>query len=372
EIRRRNLIGPAEIPYDNGLGMTYDSGDFPQMVDRAVALGDWAGFPARRALSAARGRRRGIGISTYIDLSTGAPQERAEIDVVAEGDDGGRLDVVIGTQASGQGHDTSFGQVVADLMQVPYERIRLIYGDTDVVKVGGGSHSGRSMRMGAIVLSNAAKEVLDKGAEAAAAMLEAAPADIAYRDGRYTVVGTDRSVGLFEVAAREHLRGVSQIHTPIAAFGNGCHVCEVEVDPDTGAVEILRYAAVDDVGRAINPLLIDGQTHGGIAQGMGQALQERCVYDRDTGQLLSASFMDYALPRADQLPFFATEIAEVPAPTNPLGVKPGSEGGTAPAPAVIVNAIVDALAADGVAHIDLPATPETVWRAMRAALASRA
>ncbi|MBM3486533.1 MAG: xanthine dehydrogenase family protein molybdopterin-binding subunit [Alphaproteobacteria bacterium] len=377
EIRRRNLIPRSAVPYDNRLGMTYDSGDFPFVFETAARLGDWTGFAARRRDAAGRGRLRGIGIANYIDLSTGAPVERAEIDVVPSG----RLDVVMGTQASGQGHETSFGQVVADLMEVPFDAITLITGDTDVVKAGGGTHSGRSMRMGAIVLSEAAREVLDKGRRIASVMLEAAVGDIGYGDGRFRVVGTDRSVGLFEVAAAARtradlpaaikgpLRGLCQINQPIAAFGNGCHVCEVEVDPDTGVVEIARYSAVDDVGRAINPLTIDGQTHGGIAQGFGQALQEHCVYEPATGQMTSATFMDYAMPRADQLPNFVTEIVEVPAPTNPLGVKPGSEGGTAPSPAVITNAIVDALSDLGVDHVELPASPERVWHTIQAARA---
>jgi len=380
EIRRRNMVPPSAIPYDNRLGMVYDSGDFPLSMEQAVEISDWAGFEARREDARARGRLRGIGIANYIDLSTGAPRERAEITIDSREQ---HIDVVIGTLAAGQGHETSFGQVVADLLEAPYESVRLITGDTDIVKVGGGTHSGRSMRMGAIVLSNAAGEIIERGKAIASHMLEAAAADIEYGSGLFTVAGTDRSVGLFEVAtaAQERvdlpeelhgpLEGQSEIYEPTPAFGNGCHVCEVEIDPDTGVVDIVRYTAVDDVGRAINPLLIDGQTHGGIAQGAGQALMERIHYDLETGQLLSGTFMDYAMPRARDFPSFATAITEVPAPTNPLGIKPGSEGGTAPAPAVITNAIVDALRDYGVRHIEIPATPERVWRAMRAGKVNR-
>ncbi len=374
DIRRRNMVPSSAIPYDNQLGMVYDSGDFPLSMEQAVELSDWAEFEARREAARADGRLRGIGIANYIDLSTGAPRERAEITVDSREK---HIDVVIGTLAAGQGHETSFGQVVADLLEAPYETIRLITGDTDIVRVGGGTHSGRSMRMGAIVLSNAANDIIARGKEIASHMLEAATSDIEYGAGRFTVAGTDRSIDLFEVAAAAQeqvglpeemhgpLAGQSEINEPTPAFGNGCHVCEVEIDPDTGVVDIVRYTAVDDVGRAINPLLIDGQTHGGIAQGAGQALMEKIHYDPETGQLLSGTFMDYAMPRADDFPSFATAITEVPAPTNPLGVKPGSEGGTAPAPAVITNAIVDALRDYGVRHIEMPATPERVWRAMR-------
>lgn len=375
EIRRINMVPPSAIPYDNQLGMVYDSGDFPLSMEQAVKLANWTGFEARREAAYLRGRLRGIGIANYIDLSTGAPRERAEITVDSREQ---HIDVVIGTLAAGQGHETSFGQVVADLLEVPYETVRLITGDTDIVKVGGGTHSGRSMRMGAIVLSNAATEIIERGKVIASHLLEAAESDIEYGAGRFTVAGTDRSIGLFEVAAAAQeqvdlpvelygpLAGQSEINEPTPAFGNGCHVCEVEIDPDTGVVDIVRYTAIDDVGRAINPLLIDGQTHGGIAQGAGQALMEKIHYDPETGQLLSGTFMDYAMPRARDFPSFVTAITEVPAPTNPLGVKPGSEGGTAPAPAVITNAIVDALRDYGVRHIEIPATPERVWQAMRA------
>ena len=374
EIRRRNIAPADAIPYFNGLGLTFDSGDFPAAMERAVALSGW---PGRAGETAADGRLRGIGIATYIDLATGAPHERTEIEILPEG----RVEVVIGTQDSGQGHETAFGQMVAEMLSVDFDTIRFTLGDTDLVSVGGGSNSGRSMRLGATILSEASGAILAKGGEIAAHVLEAASADIEYRDGSFTVVGTDRSIGLFEAARAaterddlpDSLKGplaaAAEIESRKPAFGSGCHVCEVEIDPETGAVEIVRWTAVDDVGRAINPLLIDGQTHGAVVQGIGQALSERCVYEEGTGQLLSASFMDYAMPRADSVPSFATALQEVPAPTNPLGVKPGSEGGTAVSPAAVANAVVDALKPLGVRHIELPASPERVWRAIRDAAA---
>ena len=374
-LRRRNLVPSSALPYDNRLGMIYDSGEFEANMDIAVELGDWAGFGERRAAARTRGRLRGIGISNYIDLSTGVPQERSEIEISPEE----RIEVVIGTMDSGQGHATAFAQVVADQLGAPVGTIALVTGDTDAVSVGGGTHSGRSMRMGTIVILQAAEEIIDKGRRIAGHVLEAAETDIEFAAGRFTVAGTDRSLGLFEVAAAARdrddlpddlhgpLRADADVVLPRAVFGNGCQVCEVEIDPETGTVEIVRYAAVDDVGRAINPLLIDGQTHGGIAQGVGQALMEDCAYDPETGQMRAATFMDYAMPRADNLPFFKTAITEVPSAANPLGIKPGSEGGTAPAPAVLSNAIVDALADLGVRHIELPATSERVWRAIQAA-----
>jgi carbon-monoxide dehydrogenase large subunit len=375
EMRRRNMITQDALPFDNKLGMTYDSGDFPANLDIAVEAADWAGFEARRRAARERGRYRGIGMASYIDLSTGAPIEHTEIEVRPDG----TVDVVIGTMASGQGHETSFGQMVSELLGAPYEAIHVRYGDTDVAPIGGGTHSGRSMRMGAIVITEATNKIIDKGKRIAAQVLEAAVADIAYGEGMFTVVGTDRSIGLFDVASAAaerddldddiagRLAADGEVMLRKAVFGTGCHVCEVEIDIETGVVQVVNYVAVDDVGRAINPLLIDGQTHGSVAQGLGQALMEACSYDPGTGQMRAATFLDYAMPRADNMPPFTTALTEVPEPSNPLGIKPGSEGGTAVSPAVIANAIVDALAELGVRHIELPATPERVWRAVREA-----
>ena len=375
QLRRRNLIPPDAMPYANGLGMTYDSGEFALNMDLVLDLGQWDGFAARREDSRRRGRLRGIALANYIETSTGAPRERAEIDVRPEG----RLDVVIGTLSSGQGHETSFAQVVAEMLGVEHDAVTLITGDTDIVPVGGGTHSGRSMRLAGIVIGQASDEIIDKGRRIAAHVLEAADSDIEFAAGRFTVVGTDRSIGLFDVAAAAaertdlpdglggRLAAEADVTVRIPAYPNGSHICEVEIDGETGAVEIVRYTAIDDVGRVINPMIVDGQTHGGILQGLGQALCEQCVYDRETGQMMSASFLDYCMPRADDVPFFATGLNEVPTPTNKLGVKAGGEGGTTPSPAVLIAAIVDALGEYGVRHIEMPATPERVWRAIRAA-----
>jgi carbon-monoxide dehydrogenase large subunit len=363
ELRRRNLIPESAMPFRNPFGLVYDSGAYAKAMASALALGDWNGFAARREEAGARGRLRGIGIANYVEITSGFPTERAELTVRPEG----RVDAVIGTLSSGQGHETSFAQLLVEWLGVPFASVNLIQGDTDVVSEGGGSHSGRSMRFASVVLGKASEGIVAKGTAIAARLLEVAQADVEFRDGRFAVKGTDRSIGIFEVAASEPL---AQAHTEtlrVAGFPYGCQVCEVEVDPETGVVTIVRIAAVDDVGRAINPLILHGQTHGGFAQGAGQALLEECLYDPATGQMLSASFMDYAMPRADHFPAFATELSEVASPTNPLGVRAGGEGGTTPALAAIANALVDALAALGVTHIELPATPERVWRAIRAA-----
>jgi carbon-monoxide dehydrogenase large subunit len=374
ELRRRNLVPAAAMPYTNPFGIVYDSGDYAATQDRAVALADWAGFEARRREARSRGRYRGIGLANYIEIATGAPRERAHITVRPDR----QIDVVIGTLAAGQGHETSFAQLVVEWLGVELAQVRLISGDTDRVPVGGGSHSGRSMRLGGVVMAKAADRIVEKGARLAAWRLESAVADLEFSGGRFRVRGTDRSVHLFELAAAarrddapDELRGPLEgecdetVSTP--SFPYGCAVCEVEVDPETGVVEVARYTSVDDVGRAINPLIVDGQTHGGIVQGLGQALWEHCRYDAVTGQLQSGSFMDYAMPRADLLPSFTTEISEVPSTSNPLGLRGGGEGGTTPALGAAVNAIVDALAELGVEHLEMPVTAERVWRAIQAA-----
>jgi carbon-monoxide dehydrogenase large subunit len=373
DLRRRNLIPPSAQPYANPLGMTYDSGDYGKLMDRALALADWKGFAKRKRESRRNRKLRGIGLANYLEITSGAPREYAKVDVQPEG----RVDVTIGTLSSGQGHETSFAQCIAQWLGVPFDSVRLIQGDTDIVPVGGGSHSARSMRMGGVVMGKAAEAVIEKAAKIAGHMLEADTSDIAFDEGVFTVKGTDRSLTLFEVAkaAREgqnlpdELRGPLAADCdeiiPIAGFPFGCAVCEVEIDPDTGAVEIARYSAIDDVGTAVNPLILHGQTHGGIAQGVGQALWEHSHYDPASGQLLAGSFMDYAMPRAPGLPSFTTEISETPAPGNKLGVRGGGEGGTTPALAVVVNAVVDALSEFGVTHMEMPVTAEKVWRAMR-------
>ena len=380
ELRRRNLVRAHETPYRNPAGVTYDHGDYHAVMERAMEIADWSGFPARRAESIRRGLCRGRSLSTYIETTSGNPLERAVVTVAPEGG----VDVVIGTQSTGQGHETSFSQVVADWLGVPFEAVTIRSGDTDFVTAGGGSHSGRSMRLASLVLRKAADEIIEKGRLIAAALLETSSQDIRFEEGVFTVAGTDRSLGLFELAAaaaeganlpqalRGPLTGVCEQTTPGLAFPYGACVCEVEVDPQTGELAIVRYASVDDVGRAINPLILHGQTHGGIAQGLGQALMERCWYSREDAHALSASMMDYAMPRADHFPFFVTELSETPASSHPLGVRPGGEGGTTPALGAAINAIVDALAEFGVTHVEMPATPWRVWRAIREAVEKKA
>jgi carbon-monoxide dehydrogenase large subunit len=363
ELRARNLVPESAMPFRNPFGLVYDSGAYASAMRSALALGDWSGFEARRAEARRRGMFRGIGVANYVEVTSGFPTERAEITVRPDG----RVDAVIGTLSSGQGHETSFAQLLVEWLGVPLESVTLTQGDTDLVSEGGGSHSGRSMRYASIVLGKASGSILEQGKAIAARLLEVAPADVEFDGGRFSVKGTDRSIGIFEVAAARPLAAAHTETLRVAAFPYGCQVCEVEVDPETGVVRIERLAAVDDVGRAVNPLILHGQTHGGFAQGAGQALLEECRYDPQTGQMLSGSFMDYAMPRADHFPDFATELSEVPSPTNPLGIRAGGEGGTTPALAAVANAIVDALADLGIEHIELPATPERVWRAIRAA-----
>src|SRR5438874_5111080 len=365
ELRRRNLVPARAMPYRNPLGLLYDSGDYAAAQDRAVALADWAGFEARRAEARRRGRYRGIGLANYIELNTGAPRERAEITVRPEG----RIDVVLGTLSAGQGHETSFAQLIAEWFGVELGSVKLITGDTDLMPVGGGTASGRSMRLGAVVMAKASDQIVEKGRRIAASLLEAAEPDIEFARCRFTVKGTDRSVDLFEVAAAairagEPLAGACTEVMPVPSYPYGCAVCEVEVDPDTGVVDVMRHTTVDDVGRAVNPMILHGQAHGGIAAGIGQALWELCAYDESTGQITAATLMDYALPRADALPSFVIELSEVPSTSNPLGLRGGGEGGTTPALGAVVNAVVDALAEFGVEHLDMPVTPERVWRAI--------
>ena len=372
ELRRKNLVPATAMPYRNAVGLVYDSGDYRAAFDRAVTLADWAGFEARRAEARRRGRYRGIGVANYIELNTGFPRERAHITVCPEG----RVELVLGTLSSGQGHATSFAQLLVEWLGVELFEVRLITGDTDVTVVGGGAHSARALRLAAVVMAKASDQIVEKGTRIAAWLLEAAVADIEFSAGQFTVKGTDRSVDLFQAAAaaqredvpedcRGPLDGTSDEDMPQPSYPYGCAVCEVEVDAETGVVDLVRYTTVDDCGRAVNPMILHGQTHGGIAQGVGQALWESCAYDPETGQLLASTLMEYALPRADMLPSFTTEISEVPSTAHPLGLRGGGEGGTTPALGAVVNAICDALAELGVEHIEMPATPERVWRAIQ-------
>ena len=375
ELRRRNLVPTSKMPYyTNAVGSHYDSGEYERNMDRLLELADWAGAEARRAEARSRGKLLGVGFANYVESSIGTPRERADLIVHED-----RVEVVIGTQPAGQGHETSFAQVTADLLGIPFEKVFITLGDTDVVTAGGGTHSGRSMRHASTVISLAVADLVEKARGLAAKALGVAPEAVEFDQGLFTGAGGNRALDWFELAelARAEdpdtglrVRRDNEMHTPV--FPNGSCMCEIEIDPETGGLEITRYATVDDVGRCINPLIVHGQTHGGIAQGVGQALWEGCVIDPDSGQPLAGSLTDYGMPRSDNLPSFVTEIAEVISPTNPLGIKAGGEGGTTPAPAVIMSAIEDALLADyGPVHIDMPATPPKIWAAMQAARAAR-
>ena len=374
ELRRRNMVAPEAMPHTTPTGKIYDSGNFRLILDAALTTAGWAGFESRRAEAAARGRCRGIGLAYYLEATGGGPTERAEIRFAEDG----FVDVYVGTQSTGQGHETAYVQLTVDRLGVPGERVRIRQGDTDTIPEGGGTGGARSLYSeGQAILATAAT-VIEKGRHAASDTLEAAPADIVFEAGRFTITGTDRGIGILELAATQRARAakgedvatldaaeVAQIkaHT----FPNGCHIAEVEVDPETGHVAMLRYSVTDDVGKAVNPMIVRGQVHGGVAQGFGQAVLERTVYDPDSGQLLSGTFMDYALPRADDLPDIDVELIEVPCGTNPLGVKGAGEAGAVGSPPAVINAILDALAPLGVEHIDMPATPERVWQAIAAA-----
>jgi carbon-monoxide dehydrogenase large subunit len=373
-LRRKNLIRPKAMPYRNAVGMLYDSGTYEANMDLAMKIADVEGFKQRKREAKKRGKLLGLGLSNYVESSIGSPKERTEITVKPNG----VVDVVIGTQPSGQGHETSFAQVVADLIAIPVQCINIIIGDTDIVSVGGGSHSGRSMRHAATVIAKGVPELIAKGKQVTALVLGAPVDKIEFKDGRFSSPTSNRSFDFLELAKEaarvtlppELKNGLAiaadnEMHDPV--FPNGCAICEIEIDPDTGWPTITRYAAVDDVGRCINPMIVHGQTHGGIAQGVGQAMWEQCYIDPSSGQPLTGSFMDYGMPHAHTLPSFKTEIVEVLSPTNPLGIKAGGEGGTTPALAVIVSGIVDALRDYGIRDIAMPATPFTIWQAIQQA-----
>lgn len=374
ELRRRNLIASEAMPFTNGVGVTYDSGDYSACMDEALRESDWDGYESRRAETTLRGLRRGIAIANYIEVTSGIPRERAEVKICNDG----CVELVVGTMSSGQGHETSFPQLISEWLQIPFHKVRFIANDTDRVSVGGGSHSGRSMRLISIAAGEAVETLLAKGTSIAAHVLQAPETNITYADGAFTAPGGG-SIDLWETARaaathdtlpdglRGDLEGIGDITNRAGGYPYGAHVCEVEVDSDTGHVAIVSWTAVDDVGLAVNPLILHGQAHGAVAQGLGQALLEEIRYDPDSAQLLTGSFMDYAMPRADTLPSIKTIITEVPASSHPHGIRPGGEGGTTPALGVVINAIVDALSEFGVTHIEMPATPQRVWQAIEAA-----
>ena len=372
ELRRRNFIKPEAMPYQTPLGLNYDSGEFARNMAQALTAADLAGFPSRRAEARGRGRYRGLGYAVYIEQSGFPPDEFAELRF----DPSGTLTILMGTQSSGQGHQTAYTQLAAERLGVVPEKIRVLQGDTAVISFGRGTGGSRSIPVGGASLAQAADKLIAKGRRIAAHLFEAAEADVEFADGIFSVSGTDRRLGIEEVAraAFDPARQAPGVEPgfdesghfapPQPTFPNGCHVCEVEIEPDIGRIEILRYLVVDDFGRVINPLLLAGQVQGGVAQGVGQAMLERTVFDPETGQLLTGSFTDYCLARADDLPAIEFSYNVIPCRTNPLGVKGAGEAGAIGAPPALVNAVVDALAELGIEHLDMPLTPERLWRAI--------
>jgi len=364
QLRAMNYIPKSAMPFKQAMGLVYDSGDFAGTMAMAQKEADWAGFARRKSESASRGRLRGIGMSYYVEACGGAPNEKATLRVDADE----TVSLMIGTQSNGQGHETAYAQLIAEDLGVPFESIKVVQGDTSLVSFGMGTGGSRSLPVGGAATVEAVTEVIKKGKELAGDALEAAAADIEFKDGSFRIAGTDRAIGIFELAKRAKgknldLAGLGDFNPGANTYPNGCHVCEVEVDPDTGTVTVERMTMVDDFGRVVNPLLLAGQVHGGVAQGIGQALLEGCVYDRETGQLVTGSLMDYALPRAADVPSFKVLWNNQPCTTNPLGLKGSGEAGAIGAPPALINAVVNALAECGVRHIDMPATPERVWRA---------
>lgn len=369
EIRRRNFVKPGQMPYKAPLGPNYDSGEFSQTLDKALALADASGFEKRKAESKARGKLRGQGIAYYVEAAAGG-EEFAEIKF----EDNGKVTLLVGTLTNGQGHATSYAQVLEDLLGVPFDNISLVQGDTDRIPQGNGTGGSKSMMLGASVIKKAAEKIIEKGRKVAAHMLEAAETDIEFADGTFRIAGTDRKLSIAEIAAKAKdkanlpdgmepgLDTHDKSDQHAGTYPNGGHVCEVEIDPATGVTEVVAYSVVDDFGKVVNPLLVAGQVHGGLAQGIGQVLFEQVLYDQESGQLLTGSYMDYAMPKADSMPSFNLGFNEVLCKTNPFGIKGAGEAGTVGALGCVVNAIVDAVKHLGIKHVEMPATPERMWR----------
>jgi carbon-monoxide dehydrogenase large subunit len=379
ELRKRNHIRPKEIPRKTASGGIYDSGDFPGLLKHALEAADVKGFGKRKRESRKRGKARGLGFGNFLEVTAPPSKEMGGIRFEPNGD----VTIITGTLDYGQGHAAPFAQVLTEKLGVPFERIRLLQGDSDELLAGGGTGGSKSIMHSGTAIVEAAAKVIEQGKQIASHVLEASPSDIEFARGRFTIAGTDRSIGIMELA--EKLRKGINLPEGVpntldtrhvsdgpgaSTYPNGCHVAEVEVDPTTGMVEVVKYTAVNDFGTVINPLIVDGQMHGGVVQGLGQVLMEMTVYD-DAGQLLTGSFMDYAMPRAADTPEFATASHPAPATTNPLGVKGCGEAGCAGSLPSLVNAIIDALSEYGIRHIDMPATPYRVWRAIQDAGAAR-
>jgi aerobic carbon-monoxide dehydrogenase large subunit len=376
DIRRRNFIRPSQMPHKTGTNTTYDSGDFAHVMDECLKLAEWTGFGKRAAASKKDGKLRGRGLCYFLEEAS-VFNDR----MMLRFDPSGMVTIIAGTHSHGQGHATVYAQMVSEWLGVPFGNIRFVQGDTNAVPIGRGTYGSRSMQVGGNALKKAADAIIEKAKPMAAHLMEASAGDVEFKDGRFGIVGTDRAMALTDVAKAfyrpAHLPPQFEVGLEAAGsfsseppnYPNGCHTCEVEVDPESGAVAIVRYAAVDDVGRVMNHLLCEGQVHGGVAQGVGQALMEKVLYD-DSGQLVTGSFQDYCMPRADDLPEIVSELAEVPSTTNPLGVKAAGEAGATGAPPAVIGAILDALRPLGVDHIDMPATPSRVWAAIQRARAN--
>jgi carbon-monoxide dehydrogenase large subunit len=375
-LRKRNFIKPAQMPFPASSGVTYDSGDFQGVFNKALEISDHAGFAQRKKQSRKRGKLRGIAVGSYLEVTAPPGVELGKI--VFEDD--GLVKLITGTLDYGQGHATPFAQVMADQLGVPFERVKLVQGDSDIVHTGNGTGGSRSITASGMAIVEASKLVIEKGKKAAAHLMEAAEGDIEFANGRFTIAGTDRRIDIMELAQRlregRMPEGVPSSldvdHTTKevpSTFPNGCHVAEVEIDPDTGVVQIVRYTGVNDFGTIVNPMLVAGQLHGGVAQGIGQALMECVSYD-SSGQPITGSFMDYAMPRAEDIPMMTVGDHPVLAKSNPLGTKGCGEAGCAGSLSTIVNAVLDALAEFGIKHVDMPLTPERIWRAIEDAKAN--
>ena len=367
EIRKINFIPGSAMPFQTALGSNYDSGEFEKNLDDALVAANWDGFEPRRTNALSRGKLLGIGLASYIERCAGGSPEQARLEVSNQG----HVTLYIGTLSNGQGHETAFRQILCESLGIAFEDISIVQGNSDLIETGGGTMGSRSVPVGGSAIGSASKRVIEKAKETAAELLESAVSDIEFDSGNFKIVGTDRVVNfqtVAETAASDGSIAFDEKETfapEEATYPNGTHVCELEIDIATGQIELVDYTVVDDFGKVINPLLLEGQVHGGIAQGLGQAMLEDCQYESGSGQLLSASFMDYTMPRADDFPPIRFKRNEVPCQTNPLGIKGAGEAGAIGAPPAIVNAIVNALSDHGVRHVDMPVSPNRLWEIMQ-------
>jgi carbon-monoxide dehydrogenase large subunit len=378
ELRKRNMIKPRDLPFKSAADTTYDSGDFPGVLKQALEMADYKGFARRKRESRKNGKLRGIGVGCYLEVTAGGGKELGNIRF----NDDGTVTIIVGTLDYGQGHATAYAQVLVDQLGIPFDRIRLVEGDSDLVTFGGGSGGSRSIMFASATIMESAKLVIERGKQAASYVLEASAGDIEFNQGRFVIAGTDRSIGLLELASK--LRGGltlpegaptsldvdHMLDNPLpSAFPNGCHVAEVEIDPDTGETRVVKYSAVNDLGTVINPMLVEGQIQGGVMQGLGQVLLEKAVYDND-GQLVTGSFMDYAMPRAHDAPMIEVAHHPVPTKSNPIGAKGCGEAGTSGGLPSVANAVIDALSDLGIRHLEMPMTPSVIWNAIEQAKAA--